>query len=67
MANLPDIGVAPSGEYPDMPRSVRLEFGPKPGAILGHLFISEVLNRQTDGKSGAMSYFAVNSNGAVVF
>ena len=31
----PDFGVALSGEYPDMPRSTRLEFGPKPGATLG--------------------------------
>ena len=39
----PDFGVALSGEYPDMPRSTRLEFGPNPGAILGYLFISEAL------------------------
>jgi hypothetical protein len=39
----PDFGVAPSGEYPDMPRSTRLKFGPNSGAILGYLFISEAL------------------------
>jgi len=39
----PDFGVPLSGEYPDMPRSARLEFGPKSGATLGYLFISEAL------------------------
>ncbi len=42
----PDFGVALSGEYPDMPRSTRLEFGPKPGATLGYLFISEALKQK---------------------
>lgn len=38
-----EFRIAPSDGYPDMPRSTRLEFGLKPGAISEYLFISEVL------------------------
>jgi hypothetical protein len=42
--------VAPSGKYSNIHRSACLGYGPKPGAILGYLFISEALTAIKDSK-----------------